>query len=306
MRSLNLISFALLFILTCPSILAQDTLPQFTALTKGNNRVIISWTNNYKYVSQISIQRSSDSLKNFSTILTVPDPNVPQNGFVDAKGPNNHLYYRLFIVLDSGKYVFSRSKKATWDTARKEILPDPATLNGSKQVVVAKDLTNTESREITKKTIPTTASTSPATLPEPEKFFILVRKDSIIGKVSQNQYKRFRDSVVTRTKDTMVFKSVDTIQIKVFVPREVYRPSKYIFTEKDGNVAIVLPDAPIKKYHIKFYEDDLSPLFEVKQVKEPYLLLDKVNFQHSGWFRFELFEGTTLVEKHRFLIPREF
>lgn len=305
MRSLNLISFALLLFI-CQTTMAQDTLPKFNALTKGNNRVIISWTNTYKYVSQISIQRSTDSLRNFSTILTVPDPNVPQNGFVDSKGPNNHLFYRLFIVLDSGKYIFSRSKKATWDTARKEIVPEPVSVNGNKQVVVAKDLTTSESKEITEKTIPASPAKSPAVMPEPEKFFIIVKKDSIVGRVSQNQYRKFRDSVVTRTKDTILFKSVDTIQIKVFIPREVYRPSKFIFTEKDGNVAIVLPDAATKKYHIKFYEDNLSPIFEVKQIKEPYLLLDKVNFQHSGWFRFELYEGTTLIEKHRFLIPKDF
>src|SRR5688572_32183972 len=64
---------------------AQDTLPGFSALTRGNDKVIISWTNNYPVTTQISIQRSKDSTKNFKTILTVPDPKVLQNGFVDSK-----------------------------------------------------------------------------------------------------------------------------------------------------------------------------------------------------------------------------
>jgi hypothetical protein len=93
---------------------AQDTLPKFTVTTKGNNRVLVSWTNAYPNVSQISIQRSYDSTKNFKTILTVPDPSNLQNGFVDTKAPTWFMFYRIFIVLDSGKYVFSPSKRPFW------------------------------------------------------------------------------------------------------------------------------------------------------------------------------------------------
>src|SRR5919109_565990 len=85
--------------------IAQDTLPAFSVLTRGNDKVIISWTNNYPVTTQISIQRSKDSTKNFKTILTVPDPKVLQNGFVDSKADTSGMFYRLFIVRDSGKYV---------------------------------------------------------------------------------------------------------------------------------------------------------------------------------------------------------
>ena len=88
---------------------AQDTLPGFSALTRGNDKVIISWTNKYPATTQISIQRSKDSTKNFKTILTVPDPKVLQNGFVDAKADTAFMFYRLFIVLDSGKYLHTKS-----------------------------------------------------------------------------------------------------------------------------------------------------------------------------------------------------
>src|SRR5688572_21144727 len=86
------------------TIRAQDTLPKFTVVSKPNNRNVVSWTNAFPYTSQISIQRSGDSTRNFKTILTVPDPSVPQNGFVDSKFPAGPVFYRLFIVLDSGKY----------------------------------------------------------------------------------------------------------------------------------------------------------------------------------------------------------
>ncbi|HSC36537.1 MAG TPA: hypothetical protein VLD19_01650, partial [Chitinophagaceae bacterium] len=80
---------------------AQDTLPKFTLVNKGNGRIIISWTSPYKSsVHQLSIQRSFDSTRNFKTILTLPDPTVPQNGYVDTKAPTEHMFYRLFILLD--------------------------------------------------------------------------------------------------------------------------------------------------------------------------------------------------------------
>ncbi|WP_315816365.1 hypothetical protein [Paraflavitalea speifideaquila] len=75
--------------------LAQDTLPKFTTYIRGNDKVIIGWTNTYAKVTQISIQRSYDSLKFFKTILTVPDPSVPQNGYLDAKGATPQMFYRL-------------------------------------------------------------------------------------------------------------------------------------------------------------------------------------------------------------------
>lgn len=304
-------SFYLLIITVLTGFLAnaQDTLPNFSATTRGNNRVVISWTNNYKYVSQISIQRSTDSTKNFKTILTVPDASVPQNGFVDSKAPANNHFYRIFIVLDSGRYVFTKSKRAFWDTAVVKKPVDELNqmpVNGSKQVIVLKELDKTETQELKEKIVEATKPAPVTPVVVPEKYFVVIRKDSLVGSINQKNYKQFRDSVVTKTKDTILFKTVDTIQIKPFVPKVMYKPSKYIYTEKDGNVAIALPDAPQKKYLVKFYEDNMDFLFEVRKVKESFMYLDKANFQHSGWFRFELLEDGKLVEKHRFYIPKEF
>ena len=42
---------------------AQDTLPRFSATARGPGKILISWHNNYPVVTQISIQRSTDSLR---------------------------------------------------------------------------------------------------------------------------------------------------------------------------------------------------------------------------------------------------
>jgi hypothetical protein len=83
-------------------------------------------------------------------------------------------------------------------------------------------------------------------------------------------------------------------------------PSFYVYTNKEGYVYINLPDANTKKYSIKFFEEDNTPLFEIKPIKEPSLTLDKANFLHAGWFHFELYNEDKLVERHKFYLNKDF
>lgn len=288
--------FIAAFLLLSQVSLAQNPLPEFSVTTRGGGKVIIGWQNAYPLVTQISIQRSYDSLRNYKTILTVPDPSIPQNGFVDSKAPTDFQFYRLFIVLDSGRYLFTKPKRAKWDTSRVEVQKPvaPPVTNG--RVIPADAVKNNNNN-----------TPLPVEKPaEPERIFFLRKGDSLLAPVAERDLRRIRDSILYKTKDTLVFKTADTLLIKPFVPREIYKPSMYVFTSKDGNVTIALPDVSGKKYMIKFFEDNLTPLFEVKQVKESPLTLDKANFLHAGWFRFELYENGQLKEKHRFYIPKDF
>jgi hypothetical protein len=277
-----------LFIVLCLlglSSAAQDTLPRFSIVNRGKERIIISWTNPYgAQIKQVSIQRSFDSLKNFKTILTVPDPTVPQNGYVDAKATNDHMYYRLYILLDSGRYSFSRSKRPVTDNS----------------VAVVTQPTGTTSRGV----IPIDSLSKQAE--KIERIIYVKKHDTLIGGIPESNLKRFRDSINFTTKDTIYMKSPDTAVVRVFIPKELYRPSRFVFTEKDGNIRIALPDAGRHKYTIKFFEEDLSEAFEVKQISETVLFLDKSNFHHSGWFSFELYEDGKLKERHKLFVPKDF
>lgn len=281
----------------------QNPLPDFSVTTRGGGKIIIGWQNAYPVVTQISIQRSFDSLRNYKTILTVPDPTVPQNGFVDTKAPTEFQYYRLFIVLDSGKYLFTRPKKARFDTSRVVTQTPPPAPSPRIQDSVNKIVQRPPVKERNDNITTTPAAEKPV---EPERIFYLKKGDTLIGQLLEKDIKRLRDSILTKTKDTLAFKTTDTLLIKPFVPKVVYKPSLYVFTARDGNVTIALPQAGTKKYSIKFFEDDATPLFELKQVKESPLTLDKANFLHAGWFRFELYEDGNLKEKHRFYIPKDF
>ena len=125
-----------------------------------------------------------------------------------------------------------------------------------------------------------------------------------------NQVRHFSDSLVKQTKDTLYFVNADTLQIKPYIevykePKEVYKISPYVFAGRDGNISIVLPDCKTKKYFVAFFEPDNTPVMEVKDIRDPMLIIDKTNFGHAGWFRFELYEDGKLKEKNKLLIPRE-
>jgi hypothetical protein len=226
----------LILLVATLNVSAQDTLPNFSVINAGNNKYIIGWTNSFENVKQISIQRSFDSLKNYTTIMTVPDPMNPQNGYVDGKAANDHMFYRIYILLDKGVYLFSKPRKPVIDTVRSRMKEGRLNPLG-----ITADSTNNGSMTIKNGNKP-----------------------------------------------------------------EVFAASKHVFTQKDGYVRIVLPENADKKYSIRFFEEDDSFLFEIKELKETPLLIDKSNFIHAGWFKFELYEEGKLKEKHKFQIQREF
>jgi hypothetical protein len=226
---------------------AQDTLPKFSVKSAGNNRTVIGWTNNFSTIKQISIQRSFDSLNNYKTILTVLDPTIPQNGYVDTKATNDHMFYRLYIMLDKGIYMFSDAKKPAMDSVKKI---DPVT---GDTMVTAKPFS--------------------------------VRLDKFPG----------GDSVAVPNPVSNKPKP------------NAYTPSLYVYTYRDGYVRINLPDdEKKKKYTIRFFDEEGTFLFELKEMKERDFKIDKSNFYHAGWFKFELYEDGKLMDKNKFYLEKDF
>lgn len=207
---------------------AQDTLPKVTVIQLGK-KVLVSWNNPFDNVSNISVQRSGDSLKNFTTIGSVLNVSPGVNGFTDTKEfiPNNQ-YYRVFISFQGGSYLFSKSHRAGKDTLSE--------------------------------------------LPQIEK---------------------------PEDAKSPGFAEIHGHRRNFFVP------SRHVYTGKDNNVIISLPDAARKRYSIRFYNSDGSFLFEVPKISQSYLTLDKANFLRAGLFIFELFDNRIIIERHKFFIPKD-
>ena len=99
--------YLVLFVLTAHASLSQATLPAIS-VNNFNDRIIISWKNAYTLpVATISIQRSYDSLRNYSTIGTVLNPHNAENGYTDVKPPYLRMYYRVFVAFEDGSYLIT-------------------------------------------------------------------------------------------------------------------------------------------------------------------------------------------------------
>ncbi|WP_345256264.1 hypothetical protein [Flaviaesturariibacter amylovorans] len=114
-----------LCLLGATALQAQDTLPRFSVRNAGNNRFVISWVNPFHNLAQISIQRSFDSLGTYKTILSVADPKSVQNGFTDRTAPNDHMFYRLFYVMEGGLFYFTKPKRPDTSRMQVPVMPRP-------------------------------------------------------------------------------------------------------------------------------------------------------------------------------------
>ncbi|MDO9376027.1 MAG: hypothetical protein Q7T76_16515 [Ferruginibacter sp.] len=219
--------FFILFLFTLEfagNVSAQDTLPKIS-VKLISSKVLISWKNSYgARISNINIQRSSDSLKRFYTVGTILNPMNRENGYVDTKPPLGRIFYRVFVAFEGGDYVFSKSYKPELDT-------------------------------------------------------------TVVSEV-------MADLMVEDKKEAKVLPSG-------------FVPSKFVYTGKDNNVIINLPGAEGRKFSIKFFDEAEKPVFELSSIKEPYLILEKVNFLHAGWFNYQLFDNNILLEKFKFYIPKD-
>ena len=215
------------------TLLAQEQKPLPEIIVKNiNNKIIVSWINDYtKPIATLSIQRSYDSLRNYTTIGSVLSPQSRENGYADANFPYNKMYYRLFIAFEGGSYIITNPARPVKDTSG-------------------------NSNSIS------------------EKFPWIADPNAIAPEE---------------------------------VPGKPNAPaaSTTVFTARDNNVVIHVPDYANGRYSVKFFDESENMIFEISKINDEYLILEKVNFKRTGNYRFELYENGVKKETNRFQIVRE-
>lgn len=255
------------FLLANSYLFAQEVLPGIT-VKNMNGKIIVSWLNDYaKPVTNILIQRSFDSLKNFKTIGSVLNPLNKENGYPDVNPPYNKMYYRLSISFEGGTYVIGPSVRPV-----KEI-----------QVAIPEEPYMTEPE--------------PELQPEPGKQ-PTAPKDSVKKPATKQPEPNVR----------FPWQLNQSFDSSVIIPPkkdEITYPSNRVFTGRQNNVVIHLPEASVKKYMVKFFDEEERFLFELNKLHEEYLIIEKVNFKHAGWFNFEVYVNGKLIEKNKFYIGKD-
>lgn len=220
------------FIILSNILFAQERPLPFIQVKNLNNKIVVSWVNDYsKPITALNIQRSYDSLQNYTTIGSVLSPQSRENGYADVSFPYSKMYYRVFVSFEGGSYIITAPAR-------------PIKENYATDNILA------------------------------DKYpWIISGKDS-----------------------SLVFPPFKT---------EITYPSSTIFTAKDNNIVIHLEDAASKKYSVKFFDEAEKFLFELTKLKEEYLIIEKVNFVRTGWYRFELYETDLLIENNKFQILKD-
>jgi hypothetical protein len=271
------------FVVVSGKLFSQDTLPGFSIVERGN-KILISWTNPYPNLVQLNIQRSYDSLKLYSTIFSATSPGLPENGYTDTKKTASRVYYRIFYVLQGGAYTFTKAKRAFADS-------EFVTGGIANDVRDIRDIKNSNLLNV---------------VPGDKRVVTIVNKNIIYKKLSINAFRNFRDSILHLTRDTLFAVNDTLVSISPYNGPLNFKPSTYIYVTREGYINISLPEVAAKKYRIKFFEENGASLFEINNVKESPLIIDKSNFVHAGWFLFELYEDNSLKEKNRLYLPKDF
>lgn len=289
------------FFITAGRLSAQEILPSIT-VKNLNGRIIVSWKNEYPFeVKTINIQRSYDSTKNFSTIGSVLNPQNIENGFVDEAPPYNKMYYRVFISFDAGAYVFSESVRPvkaappplpliTQPLVTIPVTPQPVISQPTlKQGTDADPFEKADELKESLKNNKNDTETKPETV-----------KDKKGNPVKQPVAKNNRQN----QKSVVQPKADEEFPV---IPKEepITYPSRRIYTAKDNNIVINLPNFESRRYVVKFFDEEEKLLFELNRIRENYLIIEKVNFLHAGWFYFEIFENGRMIEKNKFFIAKD-
>jgi hypothetical protein len=258
----------------------QDSLPNIS-VKNISNQIVISWRNNYgAKISNINIQRSNDSLKNFTTIGTVLNPLNKENGYVDRRAASSNMFYRVFVAFEGGTYFFSRSHKPVIE------LP----------VEPAKDTTQKTAFDFTLR--PTLVDT-------------ITSVNQAISDNSASETTIANNKVAGKTVIPPPVLSIpeDLIPARKFPPKPKapagFVPSKFIFVNRENNLIINLQDVDKEHFSLKFFDEKNKPVFEIKKISEPYLTVEKVNFLHTGWFYYQLYNDEVLLEKYKFYIGKD-
>lgn len=254
---------------------SQNGLPDFSAEDIGSNKTRISWVNNFgENCIQLMVQVSYDSSRNFRTVFSTESPQLPQNGFVYSLKYPAKLYYRIFYILNGDAYYFTAAKRAVPAMYRDPESNNPETKDQQKI--------------------------------DPMRIITIRTKDSVVTQLAYSEYWKFRDSIGKNTKDTLFVLSQDQVLIKPFNPENYFRPSIYVVTNKEGFITVKLPEAAQRNYKVVFLTMDNKKLFTINHVTDTELVIDKTNFMHAGWFKFELYEDNKLKEKNKILLQRDF
>ena len=230
-----------------------------------NTQNVLKWNSTYDGLEFIAIQRSKDSIRNFTTIGKLPKPKKGHLFYTDSKPMPGRNFYRLQISFGGDVEWYSNVCAATVDSALLAVaMANAAKLDSINRATNPRPTTNVTQTTSTPTTQPVTNNT--AIPPTP---------------------------VVNNEPPPPPPPPPPPKPVPFY-----YTPSTQVFSNPyTGHITIQLSDAADKKYKLFFYDQDKKEVLRVTRIQETLLILDKNNFNRRGVYSFTLFNGTETVEQ---------
>jgi hypothetical protein len=93
--------------------------------------------------------------------------------------------------------------------------------------------------------------------------------------------------------------------VSALVKKKTSGASRYVHSERNGDLVIAIPDVGRVNYRIRFFDVDNHFLFGIDKLEDPLLIIEKYNFQHAGLFQYELYKENLLMERNTFVIKKD-
>jgi hypothetical protein len=272
---------------------AQPVLPDMAGITdKGVN--ILTWTCQYNGIKSIAVQRSSDSLVNFSTVGYVKNLQKGVQVFADGHPKPGKNYYELLIVFSSD---------LSWTSNRIKMYVDSSVIRNQRVRLPSNDslqkyLTTTSRSNADGKTMAETPGNADGSTYTPYNGLVNPKKKRTVIVVGT------KDEGVVTSLDSSVFKVVEhndslskkqpKITISLVADATELNPfnyvkSEYVFTDDlSGNINITLPEVKNHAYTMKVYNAKNNMVMDIPRFSASPVIMDKRNFRESGLYKFIL------------------
>lgn len=214
---------------------AQEFLPAITVKELTQTKVQVSWNNPHPNCIQLAIQRSTDSVSNFRTIFSSVSPELPSNGYVDNKPLRGiKTYYRIFYVLEGGTYYFSKTGSVYIPWAAPSAATAPASADARNMISIYvkgtilflltkqeyarfRDSINHKTKDGLRRINERAIEWKPVVPMKSAQEVNIYTRGRLLLALTKEDYLRFRDSIATKTKDTLFMVDPSRIQLRPFV-----------------------------------------------------------------------------------------
>ena len=264
---------------------AQPMLPDMAGVSeKGVN--ILTWTCQYDGIKSIAVQRSSDSVYNFSTAGYVKNTKKGVQVFVDGHPKAGYNFYELIIVFGSDLSWTSNRIKLYVDSniIKNQTLLLPS--NDSLQRYITTSSRNDKETSATKGYVNTTYGNR-NNGHKKEVIIVGTKDQDIVTSIDSSLAKIVskNDSVERKQPKITISLVADATDIDALS----YVKSEYVFIDQlSGHITLKLPETRAHSYAVKFLNSSNKVVMEVPHMAEPVVILDKRNFRNKGMYKFVL------------------